>query len=160
LRLALELIKAIQQNGGNIRVEDGNLKISPRAAALPIMQELKTWKPEIIAVLQGAQTDGRKYWRARFAQWVEFSCVRHPRCFGGLGCLYLSFCKFMCGRNEHPCSRETFRGSLAESAHLTGEINGTTLVSGIVLRSDVDGLELDPIPPRILEIPFESDACW
>ena len=38
---ALELIRAVEANGGLIRVEDGWLVIAPEDAAAPVMEELR-----------------------------------------------------------------------------------------------------------------------
>lgn len=49
---ALELVKAIEANGGRLTVERDHLVIEPRKAGLPLLEQLRAHKPEIIALLQ------------------------------------------------------------------------------------------------------------
>jgi len=44
---ALELIRAVEANGGRIRVEDGWLVIAPEDAAAPVMEELRQPRPKL-----------------------------------------------------------------------------------------------------------------
>jgi hypothetical protein len=48
---ALGLIRAVEANGGRLRVEDGWLVIAPGDAAEPVMGELRQYKAEIIDLL-------------------------------------------------------------------------------------------------------------
>jgi hypothetical protein len=47
LRAALELIRAVETNGGYLRVDGEDLVISPANAATPVMKELREHKPGI-----------------------------------------------------------------------------------------------------------------
>ncbi len=71
-------------------------------------------------------------WREPFKRWVRSYCAYHPRCFGGIGCLHLAFCKWEITHNGVPCTRETFERMLEESGHLIAD----GLVSELILRED------------------------
>jgi len=63
-------------------------------------------------------------WRKPFARWLDSACVRHPRCFGGVGCLQIAFCEWEAGRDGVPCNRDTFELLLKGSGFLIGEVAG------------------------------------
>ena len=140
MRTALELIRTVVANGGQLRVEDGWLVIAPEDAATPVLEELRQHKAEIIGLLESTciLPDDPAVWRKSFARWLESTCVRHPRCFGGVGCLHIAFCKWESGRGGVPCSRDTFERLLVESGFLTGEVAGVALVSGLTFREDFE----------------------
>jgi hypothetical protein len=48
---ALELIRTVEANGGQIRVDGEDLVISPRKAAMPVIEELRRHKAELLAEL-------------------------------------------------------------------------------------------------------------
>jgi hypothetical protein len=141
---ALELIRAVEANGGRIRVEDGWLVIAPEDAAAPVMEELRQHKAEIIGLLESASIppDDPAEWRKPFAKWLNSACVCNPRCFGGVGCLHIAFCEWEAGRDGVPCNRDTFELLLKESGFLMGEVAGVVLVSGLTFREDAEAVEL------------------
>ena len=51
MNAALELVRAVEANGGRLRVEDGWLVIAPGNAAGPVIEELRQHKAEIIDLL-------------------------------------------------------------------------------------------------------------
>jgi hypothetical protein len=65
-----------------------------------------------------------------------FDLQMHPRSFGGVPTLHRSFCDWEIARDEVPCDRPTFELMLSELGFLTGEIAGTLLVSGLILKED------------------------
>jgi len=75
-------------------------------------------------------------WRAPFFAWLDSQCALHQRAFGGLVCLHLAFCEWEQTRGGVPCTRETFAALLAELGFLIGEVKGTLLVSGLILKDD------------------------
>ncbi len=75
-------------------------------------------------------------WRAPFVAWLDSQCALHQRAFGGLVCLHLAFCEWEQTRGGVPCTRETFAALLAELGFLIGEVKGTLLVSGLILKDD------------------------
>ena len=143
---ALELIRAVEANGGRIRVEDGWLVIAPQDAAAPVMEELRQHKTEIIELLESASIppDNPAEWRKPFAKWLNSACVRHPRCFGGVGCLHIAFCEWEVRQGGVPCPRDTFEHLLDESRFLVGEVAGVALVSDLTSREDAEAVGLRP----------------
>src|SRR5271170_8388056 len=120
---AVELIQAVKANGGQIRVEDGWLVIAPEDAAMPIMEELRQHKAEIIGLLESASIPPHDpaEWRKPFARWLDFACVRDPRCFGGAGCMHIAFCEWVIGQQDVPCNRLTFESLIRESGLLISD---------------------------------------
>jgi hypothetical protein len=141
---ASELIRAVEANGGRMRVEDGWLVIAPEGAAAPLMEELRQHKAEIIGLLQsaGIPPDAPADWRKPFAKWLDSTCVRSPRCFGGVSCLHLAFCEWEAGRGGTLCSRDTFELLLKELGFLIGEVDGVVLASGLTFREDAEAVGL------------------
>ena len=141
---ALELIRAVEANGGRIRVEDGWLVIAPQDAAAPVMEELRQHKTEIIELLESSSIPPRdpSEWRKSFAQWMESVCVRNPRCFGGVSCLHIAFCEWDSERGGVPCNRDTFDFLLKEFGFLMGEVAGVVFVSGLTFREDAEAAGL------------------
>lgn len=77
-------------------------------------------------------------WRKPFVQWLDSTCVRDPRAFGGVAALHSSFCDWEIARDEVPCNRQTFEGMLAELGFLMGKVRGTLLVSGLTFEDDLE----------------------
>lgn len=75
-------------------------------------------------------------WREPVAEWLESECVRHWRCHSSVTSLHQAYCAWDVSRGFPPCNRETFVELLEESGFLI--VDG--LVSGLVLRADLDGL--------------------
>jgi hypothetical protein len=69
-------------------------------------------------------------------EWLDSQCALHQRAFGGLVGLHLAFCEWEQARVGVPCTRETFARLLAELGFLMGEIEGTLLVSGLIIKED------------------------
>jgi hypothetical protein len=55
-----------------------------------------------------------------------------------LAALHLAYCEWEIARKGVPCDRETFERLLGELGFLMGEVERTMLVSGLVLREDVE----------------------
>jgi hypothetical protein len=157
---ALDLIQTVKANGGELRVDDGWLVITPEGAAAPVLEELRQHKAEIVALLQTARTqlDDPPDWladlREPFEQWLKSECVREPRCFGGARPLHLAFCEWETARNEAPCTRDAFERLLTELGFLIGKVNDDLLVSGLAFRNDVSGARA--IPDRVRRHPAWS----
>ena len=75
-------------------------------------------------------------WRSPFVEWLDSQCALHQRAFGGLVSLHIAFCEWEHAQGGVPCTRETFAALLAELDFLMGEIEGTLLVSGLILKDD------------------------
>lgn len=141
----LELIKEVEAKGGRMWVEGGTIVILPSIAALPIAEELRQHKREIIRLLENrriAPAHDPAEWRQDFIWWLDSTCKLHPRCFGGVTALHRSFCEWQIARDEVPCTGETFIRILGEMGFLTGVIEGVLLVSGLTLRDDLDAVAL------------------
>jgi hypothetical protein len=136
---ASELIQAVEENGGHIRVEDGCLVIAPGEAAAPVMQELRQHKPKIIRLLQSRDlpTHDPAEWRPPFARWLDAACFRSPRWFTNAAHLHSAFCDWETARGEVPCRPDTFERLLEEWDFLIGEVDGVVLVFGLALREDL-----------------------
>jgi hypothetical protein len=142
MRAALELIEAVEANGGQMRVEGDALVITPDSAALPILDELLQQKREIIRLLENrpaaVPAHDPESWRAPFVEWLDSQCALQQRAFGGLVSLHLAFCEWEQARDGVPCKLETFAALLTELGFLIGEIEGTLLVSGLILKDDAE----------------------
>lgn len=57
-----------------------------------------------------------------------------------MGCLHRDFAEWAIAHDSVPCTRETFAALLEELGFLTGEIQGTFLVSGLFLKDDAESL--------------------
>ena len=79
--------------------------------------------------------------REPFVRWLGACCVCRPRCFGGLTCLHLEFCLRCIATGIVPCDREMFLSLLLELGFLTGDVNGVSLVAGLILKSDLEAHE-------------------
>lgn len=80
-------------------------------------------------------------WRESFTRWLDFACVRSPRCFGGVGCLHIAFCEWEVRQGGVPCTRDTFERLLTERGFLVGEVSGVLLVSGLTFREDFEAYQ-------------------
>ena len=79
--------------------------------------------------------------REPFVQWLDSDCAASSRCFGGVSCLHLSFCEWCITHDEVPCDRAMFDALLSEVGFLIGEVEGTRLVSGLILKADLEALQ-------------------
>lgn len=138
-----ELIQAVESAAGRFMVDGGCPGIAPGTAAASAMEELRKHKAEIIGSIQSRRIQplDPAQWRKPFALWLDSSCIRNLRCSGGLRCLHIAFCEWECRRGGVPCTRDTFERLLEESYFLMGEVAGVVLVSGLVLREDLDADE-------------------
>jgi len=140
---AVELIRAVEQRGGRIRVEDGNLKIAPREATAPLLEQLRAFKLEIIAALQQPPEPAEDYaedLRAPFGQWVDSECVTGIQFAGNLRLLLIDFCEWLSARNVQPCPPEMFAGLARELGCIVGTVpTGETLVMGLASRVGLEG---------------------
>jgi hypothetical protein len=85
-------------------------------------------------------------WREPVAEWLYSECVRHPRCFSGFISLHRAYCEWELSHNDAPCRRETFELLLGELGFLIVD----KLVSGLILRADLNGSRIYPEIHRLL----------
>jgi hypothetical protein len=76
--------------------------------------------------------------RKPLVRWLDSACALHPRAFGGVAALQINFCEWLAVQGEAPCDRETFVRLLEELGLLVGEVAGVVLVSGLVLKEDLE----------------------
>jgi hypothetical protein len=81
-------------------------------------------------------------WGEPFVRWLDSACALSPRCFGGVSVLHIAFCEWEFRRGRVPCNRDTFEWLLTERGFLVGEVSGVMLVSGLILRTDFEAVEL------------------
>jgi hypothetical protein len=85
-------------------------------------------------------------WREPVSEWLESECVRHQRCHSSVTSLHRAYCDWELSKGDAPCPRGTFEELLGESGFL---IAGK-LVSGLILRTDFDGVRIYPDVDRLL----------
>lgn len=137
---AAELIEAVEANGGQMRVEDDCLVITPEDAATPILDDLRRHKAEIISLLQnrsalpaGAVLD--EMWEL----WLKERCVYRDHWWGGTGALYRDFAWWCAARSGlFSAPWRTFVAALvAEGFQITSD----GLVYGLILKADLEAHE-------------------
>ena len=62
--------------------------------SVPSLPVSETTAPSASIPLDSAE------WREPFSRWLDFACVRSPRCFGGLNSLHIAFCEWTVNRAE------------------------------------------------------------
>jgi hypothetical protein len=148
---AQELILIVESRGGRLTIEGEKLVIEPQSAALPLADSLRTYKPEIVALLQSRSEQEAESAPERDALglWMLARCVYRDRCFGGVGALYLSLARW-CAEHGRPApeSRRAFAAVLLAKG-FTVTTDG--LVVSLVLREDVLAHELFQNPPAKAE---------
>ena len=73
------------------------------------------------------------------------TCLYHQRCFSGVAHLHRAYCEWELSHGA-PCNRETFETLLREAGFLIVD----TMVSGLILREDFDGVRVYPEANRVL----------
>ena len=146
---AAELVSIIEANGGRFLIEGEELVIRPGDAAMPLVEELRTHKAEIIALLQSRtnqepdsapENDG-------LGLWMLARCVYRDRCFGGVGALYLDLSRWCADHGQTaPESRRAFAAELqAEGFAVTTD----GLVYGLMLGEACERAQAAPVDSGI-----------
>jgi hypothetical protein len=130
---ATELVRAVEANGGHLRVDGVELVVRPGTAGRPVADELRRHKQAIIALV--LERDAA-VWQRPFEQWLNMACSFRPRDFAGFNCLFSSFIQWAGERDGATCSRDVFSWMLAMHDFLVAEVHGTMLVSGLMLIED------------------------
>ena len=136
LRRAMDALNSVCSKPLEQETSVPESKLPTAAKALPAFSDLRA--SQRIAEPDSIPPNDPAEWRKPFARWLDSACVRHPRCFGGVGCLHIAFCEWESGRGGVPCNRDTFERLLVESGFLTGEVAGVVLVSGLTFREDFE----------------------
>ena len=145
---AQELIRIVEGRGGRLFIEGEKLVIEPEEAALPLVDSLRAYKPEIVALLQSRseqETDSAPDSDAP-GLWMLARCVYRDRCFGGVGTLYLDLARWSAAhRQPAPESRKAFTAALqAEGFAVTAD----GVVAGLLLREDLEACERTQAVPE------------
>ncbi|MGA2752123.1 MAG: hypothetical protein ABSE53_00035 [Terracidiphilus sp.] len=135
---AEELIRIVESRGGRLTIEGSKLVIEPEEAALPLVDSLRTYKPEIVALLQSRteqETESAPENDA-LGLWMLERCVYRDRCFGGVGALFLDLARWCADHGQTaPESRRAFAAELqAEGFAVTTD----GLVYGLMLGEDLE----------------------
>jgi hypothetical protein len=135
---AEELIRIVEGRGGRLFIEGEKLVIEPEEAALPLVDSLRTYKPEIVALLQSRteqETESAPENDA-LGLWMLERCVYRDRCFGGVGALFLDLARWCADHGQTaPESRRAFTAALqAEGFAVTTD----GLVYGLMLGEDLE----------------------
>ena len=135
---AEELIRIVEGRGGRLFIEGEKLVIEPEEAALPLVDSLRAYKPEIVALLQSRseqETDSAPDSDAP-GLWMLARCVYRDRCFGGVGALFLDLARWCADHGQTaPESRRAFTAALqAEGFAVTTD----GLVYGLMLGEDLE----------------------
>jgi len=135
---AEELIRIVEGRGGRLFIEGEKLVIEPEEAALPLVDSLRAYKPEIVALLQSRieQEMESAPENDALGLWMLERCVYRDRCFGGIGALLLDLARWCADHGQTaPESRRAFTAELqAEGFAVTTD----GLVYGLMLGEDLE----------------------
>ncbi len=133
MNAALNLIRAVQVNGGRLTVEGDQLVIEPGEAAEPLVDELRAHKAQIIALIQSPAHDPEA-WKEDFHHWSLDHCMYLDRCLGGIGTLCSDFGEWATGHSSVPCTRQTFERLLTDAGFFFAD----GMVYGLILKVDLE----------------------
>ena len=85
-------------------------------------------------------------WAEDFHIWALSQCVYHDRCFSGISALHRDFTNWAIAREVDTCTVETFKWLLDNA----GFFSADGMVSGLILKEDLDGLRGYPDIDRVL----------
>ncbi len=108
----------------------------PAKASLVTSDSPREARSETIESYPGIPRPDPEAWREPVAEWLETECVRHWRWDSSVTSLHQAYCEWDVSRGWPPCNRETFAELLQEAGFLIPD----KLVSGLILRADLDGL--------------------
>jgi hypothetical protein len=137
---ALELIRKVEANGGQLRVDGEYLVIAPKRAGEPLVDELRQHKSEIIELLHkrpdtsvgSPQDDG-------WGTWLLERCVFRDRWWGGTGALHLDLARWCIAHGRPvPTSRRAFEAVLQSEGF---QVTSDGLVYGLILEADLEAHE-------------------
>lgn len=73
-----------------------------------------------------------------FRKWANQTCVRNPRCWGGVNCLHKSYLEWAVDNHGPLVTRATFEDLLLNAGHPIKEVMGARMVEGMTFRSDLE----------------------
>ena len=156
---AAEFVSIIEANSGCFSVEGGELVIRPGEAALPLLDSLRAYKPEIVALLQSRseqETDSAPDSDAP-GLWMLARCVYRDRCFGGVGALFLDLTRW-CADHGMPLpeSRRAFTAELQSEGFA---VTTDGLVYGLMLGEDWEAHERAQAAPEASGPPARPEGA-
>lgn len=139
MSLASDLIQIVEQAGGKFLLDgDDRLGIAPRDAASSVLEQLRTNKREIRALLKARMEES-------FRQWLAVACKRSNRWFTNMTILHCEFCRWQSEHRDTQPILSDFRRLLETADLLIAPVEGVMLVSGLGFKSDIDAT---PAPPK------------
>jgi hypothetical protein len=149
---AEELIRIVESRGGRLTIEGEKLVIEPPSAALPLIDSLRRYKPQIVALLQSRIETESAPESDALGLWMLDRCGFRDRAWGGVGALHLDLARWCADHGQPvPASRRAFIAELqAEGFAVTTD----GLVYGLVLPEDVEAHQRcqDPPAPEIAPV--------
>lgn len=136
MSFAVDLIRAVEANGGRFRIDGEWLVVVPKAAATPVREDLRRHKTEIIRLLQSriAQSPEAQL-NAGWGEWLLAECIFRDHWWGRVGALHLSLARWCVNSGQPmPVSRRSFEDALLQEGFL---VTSDSLVYGLVLKEDV-----------------------
>jgi hypothetical protein len=129
---AQELVTFIESRGGVLTVEGNKLFVDPEEAGLPVLESLRIYRPDIIALIKSRPADDA------LGLWLLDRCVFDDRCAGGTGGLYLDFARWCASRGwPAPASRLAFVKALQADGFT---MTPAELWHGLILREDMNAI--------------------
>ncbi len=155
----MELIQRIEAAGGRFAVEGEELVIRPGDAAMPLVEELRTHKAEIIALLRTRteqEAESAPESDALPGEWLLENCLFLDRWWGGTGSLYLDAARW-CAAHGRPVpeSRRAFTAALRREGF---QVGSDGLVAGLILREDLEAIERSQAAPKKLDPAIKKRA--
>lgn len=139
---ALELVKAVEANGGRLAVEGKLLVVRPAKAGKPLAEQLRRHKPEIITLLRSLANQVAS---DSFGLWLLDRCVFRDNCLSGIAALHLDFALWCKSRgNSMYFSRWQFEQLLKAEGFLVDRVGSS--IYGLLLVQDYEAALGSPAP--------------
>jgi hypothetical protein len=138
---AAQLIEMVEANGGRFMIDGDLLGVEPETAILPVLEEVRRSKFEIIKLLQCREevSEEAALDEQDLCLWLLERCVFHDRWWGGIASLYVDNARWRAGRGHAVLySRHAFEAALTEQ----GFNVEYGLVEGLVLKHEEEAFEL------------------
>lgn len=151
------LIRIVESRGGRLTIEGEKLVIEPQSAALPLIDSLRMYKPQIVALLQ-SRTDPESVPESdALGLWMLARCVYRDRAWGGVGALYLDLARW-CAEQGQPApeSRRAFVAALQAEGFA---VDTNSLVYGLMLGEDSEAHDRLQAAPRASAAPAQPQAA-
>lgn len=130
-----EIVTTIEASGGSLWRDGDRLRYRLPESALPLVEELRAKKPDILALLQEREMPDHDpaAWAEDFHRWAMTRCRFKDRCFGETGALLSDFGEWATQHDSVPMRRETFEALLRDQGFFFAD----GLVYGLILAEDL-----------------------